>query len=149
MTRIAPCSSGNIEYLHFYTSFLNTAFLCTGLISTSDMLHSSKLSLLQKISPIWVRICLWSCVLRPSSLFGSLSLWPFCWKPLRFELDIARCVVELLIVSHLMLQALRNIVDRCLFLSYWLPKQHELTVFVFLGLWLLYTRRLERKSYWL
>ena len=61
----------------------------------------------------------------------------------------AKCVVELVVTFRPVLLALRDVINYYLLMSSWLPEQCEVMTFVSLEIWLLHTRRLERKAYYL
>ena len=54
--------------------------------------------------------------------FLKISLWPFYWRPLRFELGTTQCDVEPVIASHPALSVLEDVNDHYLLLSSWLTE---------------------------
>jgi len=103
------------------------------------------------ILPTWVgNLPLVFCVmtkvawqLKTKSAFWKTLSLTFLLKT--FKLGTARCVVELVDASRLVLLALGDVIDHYLLLSSWLSEQHKVMTFVSLEVWLLHTHRLERK----
>ena len=133
----------------------STSWACRCLDLQDYKLCLSRLSLIQKAHHTLVKTCLWSCVLwpwvawqlRPSLFSKRLSFWPFCWRLLRYGLDTAQYVAELVVISRPVLQAPGDIANGCLCMSTWFPEQHEVIVFESPRVWLLHTHKPKRKEY--
>ena len=94
------------------------------------MLHLSRLTLLQMVHPIWVRIFFVLCDITMGLLIAKTRLpflkpvlWLSFWKLWKFGLDRARFAIELADVCRLKLPTLGGAIDASPRLPSWLSRQ--------------------------